>query len=130
MCSPLADPASSNPVKRTGLMTLVAPACSASDSLSLARTTTLIGTLGASARTVSVMRMVESSRPAEISTFLALSIRTALSVSSREASAAMMLQPSASASASRSSLGSITTMQLGSVPRSINSATASEPEIP
>src|SRR3546814_9776931 len=40
------DPASSRPVKLTGLMTLLAPAWRASSSLSWARMTTLIGTCG------------------------------------------------------------------------------------
>ena len=77
-----------------------------------------------------MIRIVVSSRPADTSTFCALAMRTAFSVWSRVASAAMMLQPSASASCNRSSLGSMTTMQLGSVPRSISSPTASEPEMP
>ncbi len=111
-------------------MTLSAPACRASSSLSPARTTTLIGTFGARWRTVSTSRMEVSSRPADTNTLAASVIRTASSVSSRLASPAKMLQPSFSACSSRSSLGSITTMHAGSVPRSTISATACDPETP
>ena len=57
MCAPCALPASSRPVKRTGLITLSAPAWWASSSLSAARITTLIGTCGARCRTVSTIRI-------------------------------------------------------------------------